>query len=74
MDRRDRSAAPKLLMAWVSPGAVHAGLGGHVLAAARALACGWLVAERGGKDPGLVRGHAGEAAQPQHALKEGEGS
>ncbi len=50
------------------------GLGGHVLAAARALARGWLVAERGGEDPGLVRGHAGKAAQPQHALKKGEGS
>jgi hypothetical protein len=33
---------------------------------------GWLPG--GAVDPELVRGHAGEVAQPQHALKEGEGS
>src|SRR5215469_1639778 len=52
MDRWGRSVALKLLMACVSPGAVDAGFGGHVLAAARELACWWLVAGRDGESWG----------------------
>jgi len=39
-----------------------------VLAAARELACRWLVAGRDGESWGPVLGMLGAVAQPQHAL------
>jgi hypothetical protein len=56
-----RCAALKLVMVWGFAGEWYMqGWEGHVLAAARTLACGRLVAGRGGEDQGPVRGMLGK--------------